>query len=209
MATEYGSRPEKRQADLPGTVDPLDELETHYRDACDKPSDINEHCPTLYLLAAQCAHVTEMGCRTGVSTAALLRAQPIKLVCYDLVRLDEFNRLFQCMGRTELSYHVGNTLDVEIEPTDLLFIDTLHVYEQLSKELELHSGKVRRYIALHDTTTFGDTGELDRSRGLWPAVVEFLGRQPDWRIAARYHNNNGLTILEREYGRRWNRTFAL
>ena len=39
---------------------------------------------------------------------------------------------------------------------------------------------IRRLIALHDTTTFGDQGEWDSHRGLWPAVVEFLDANPEW-----------------------------
>jgi hypothetical protein len=105
--------------------------------------------------------------------------------------------LFRFAGRTELRFHEADSREVEIEPTDLMFVDTLHVYEQLQEELAQHAGRVRRFIALHDTTTFGEHGELAGSRGLWPAVVEFLAAQPEWRIAARYHNNNGLTILER------------
>jgi cephalosporin hydroxylase len=104
-----------------------DELETHYRHACETPSDINEHCPTLCLLAAQCAHVTEMGSRPGVSTTALLRAQPATLVCYDVRLPPAFDRLLQLAGRTEVRFHEADTLNVEIEPTDMLFIDTFHV----------------------------------------------------------------------------------
>jgi hypothetical protein len=177
----------------------LDELEMQYRHVCETPSDINEHCPTLYLLAAQCLHVTEMGCRRGISTTALLRAQPRTLVCYDLQRLPEFDDVLRITGRTELRYHEANTLEVEIEPTDLLFIDTFHVYEQLRRELELHAGQVRRFIALHDTTTYGEWGEWEGQRGLWPAVVEFLVAHPEWWVAARYQHNHGLTILERRH----------
>jgi cephalosporin hydroxylase len=175
-----------------------DELEINYRRACENPSDINEHCPTLYLLASQCDHVTEMGCRLGVSTTALLRAQPATLACYDLLRLPEFDNLFRVAGQTNLLFHEADTLEVSIEPTELLFIDTFHVYDQLRRELELHAGQVRRLIVLHDTTTFGEVGEREGSRGLWPAVVEFLAGNPEWRIAAKYENNNGLTVLERE-----------
>ena len=34
------------------------------------------------------------------------------------------------------------------EKTDLLFIDTLHTYTQLTKELELHSKNVNKYMLL-------------------------------------------------------------
>ena len=199
---KWGGPPEDERYDRPWNGKEHDELEMYYRRVCENPSDINEHCPTLYLLAAQCRHVTEMGCRLGVSTTALLRAQPTTLVCYDLLRLPEFDNLFRFVGRTELRFHEANSLDVEIEPTDLLFIDTFHVYEQLRRELELHADRACRFIALHDTTIFGEHGEQDGSRGLWPAVSDFLAAHPEWWLAARYHHNNGLTVLERNSRRR-------
>lgn len=118
----------------------LEGLEIRYRQVCESPSDINEHCPTLYLLSAQCEHVTEMACCGGISTTPLLLAQPKTLVCYHLQRQPEFDDLLQLKGRTDLRYHEASTLEVAIEPTDLLFIDTFHVYEQLRRELELHAG---------------------------------------------------------------------
>jgi hypothetical protein len=87
-------------------------------------------------------------------------------------------------------------LQVRIEETDLLFLDTWHVYEQLRAELRLHARKARKFIALHDTTTFGEQGATARHRGLWLAVEEFLA-QGNFRLKERYQSNNGLTVLER------------
>jgi glycosyltransferase involved in cell wall biosynthesis/predicted Zn-dependent protease len=167
-----------------------------YHLACSTPSDINEHCPALYQLAKQCRHVTEMGTRTGVSTAALLYAQPAKLVCYDVRRFPQVELLQKLAGVTEFVFHEADVMRVQIEPTDLLLIDTWHVYEQLREELRLHSEKARRFIVLHDTTTFAEQGESPGHRGLWPAVEEFLA-QGTFRLKQRYVNNNGLTVLER------------
>lgn len=167
-----------------------------YHLACSTPSDMNEHCPTLYALARQCKHVTEMGTRTGVSTAALLYAQPETLVCYDRRRLPPVDVLQRLAAATRFLFHEADVRTIEIEPTDLLFIDTWHVYEQLREELRLHAGKVQRYIVLHDTTTFGDCGESPGHRGLWPAVEEFLA-QGTFQLKERFLNNNGLTVLER------------
>src|SRR5262249_8726058 len=167
-----------------------------YHAACVTPSDINEHCPVLYALAKECRHVTEMGTRTAVSTTALLFAPPERLGCYDLRKYPPVDRLAALAGRTQFAFHQADVRQVEIEETDLLFIDTWHVYEQLREELSLHSPKVRRYIVLHDTTTFGDRGEAEGRRGLWPAVEEFLARGT-FRLKRRLHNNNGLTVLER------------
>jgi GT2 family glycosyltransferase len=166
-----------------------------YETACATPSDINEHLPVLHALARECRDITEMGTRTGVSTTAFLYARPAKLVCYDCVKYPEVNRLAALAAPTEFVFYQQDVLTVEIEPTDLLFLDTWHVYEQLREELRRHAGKVRRYIVLHDTTTFGEYGEKAGHRGLWPAVEEFLA-QGRFRLKDRYENNNGLTVLE-------------
>ena len=77
-----------------------------------------------------------------------------------------------------------------------MFIDTLHTYDQLIEELRLHSEKVSKYIALHDTVTFAHVGEDPTKAGLWDAVSEFIF---DGSFQVKYHylNNNGLTVLER------------
>lgn len=176
----------------PGSGPTLADL---YRAACATPSDIHEHLPTLYALARLCRHVTEMGTRAGVSTTALLFAQPERLVCYDRMKYRQVDALRALAGRTDFVFHEADVLRVEIEETDLLFLDTWHVYDQLREELRLHAGKVRRYVALHDTTAFGERGEAEGHAGLWPAVEEFLARGT-FRLKERYTNNNGLTVLE-------------
>jgi hypothetical protein len=137
-----------------------------------------------------------MGTRTGVSTTALLFAQPEKLVCYDLVKQPQVDRLGALAGRTQFVFVQADVRRVEIEETDLLFIDTWHVYDQLKEELRLHAGRARRYLVLHDTTTFGERGEAEGHRGIWPAVEELLA-EGAFRLKQRFENNNGLTVLER------------
>jgi GT2 family glycosyltransferase/predicted Zn-dependent protease len=174
-------------------------LAKRYADACETPSDINEHLPTLYRLAQECRHVTEFGTRTGVSTTALLYAKPARLVCYDRVKFPQVEHLQALAGPTEFVFVQQDVLWTEIEETDLLFIDTLHDYDQLAQELKLHAGKVRKYVVLHDTNTFAEKGETQGHRGLWPAVEEFL-RAGTFRLRERYDNNNGLAVLERVGG---------
>jgi hypothetical protein len=99
-------------------------------------------------------------------------------------------------GRTDFHFTVGDTKVLDIEETDLLFIDTLHTYDQLTTELARHAAKVRRWIVLHDTTTFATQGQESDPRGLWPAVEEFL-TEGTFVLKERRENNNGLTILER------------
>jgi beta-1,4-mannosyl-glycoprotein beta-1,4-N-acetylglucosaminyltransferase len=179
---------------------PMSTPEELYRQALASPSDINEHLPTLYALARECAHVTEMGTRSGCSTRAFLHAQPEALVCYDLERRPEVDPLEEAArqaGRPRFRFHQADVLQVEIEETDLLFIDTFHVYEQTRQELARHAGKVRKYLVFHDTTTFGDCGQEPGSRGIWPAIEEFLRDNSGWQLVARHTQNNGLTVLRR------------
>jgi hypothetical protein len=99
------------------------------------------------------------------------------------------------VGGTDFTFRQADVLHVEIEETDMLFIDTWHVYEQLKQELALHAAKVRKYLVFHDTTTFGEQGETPGYTGIWPAIEEFLQANLHWTLAARLTHNNGLTVL--------------
>jgi hypothetical protein len=159
--------------------------------------DIQEHCPTLVRYARECDHVTEMGTRWGASTVTFLYAQPKQLVCYDWKKHGNVNHVEKLAIGTKFTFHEASTLEVEIEPTDLLFLDTLHTYTQLRTELALHSDKAKKYIIMHDTVKFGKKGQREGERGLEPAWTEFLKTSNHWELHKHYKNNNGLTILSR------------
>lgn len=171
-------------------------LELHFKNVCDNPSDINEHCQTLRKLAADCSHITEMGIGRGNSTTAFLASQPDKLICYDLNITQEALNLIPLKNKTDLQLIQADVRKINIEETDLLFIDTWHVYEQIKDELRLHADKVKKYLVFHDTNTFGINGENNGTKGLWFAIEEFLEKNT-FRIKEKYDNNNGLTILEK------------
>jgi hypothetical protein len=185
-------------------------MNNKYQILCNTNSDINEHLPVLKRYAEECEIVTEMGIRYVVSTWAFLSAKPKKIISYDILtgldlnifnsNLEELKKEAEEIG-TEFQFHLKNVLDIEIDRTDLLFIDTYHEYNQIKKELELHSGKVNKYIILHDTTTFGEFGETFKEPntiGIWPAIIEFLEENKEWCIKEKLTNNNGLTILEKK-----------
>ena len=190
-------------APTPPAMTALTRIKRKYIAAYTVKSDINQHCERLYELAAQCRHVTEMGTRGAVSTAALLHARPEVLVCYDLCfgpEAETLRQLAKAGGKTKLKLIVGNTLDVTIAPTDMLFIDTLHTRAQLAVELARHSPNVRKTIVMHDTTTFGYVDEkTHQPGGLVAAITDFLASPAGeaWRITETRTNNNGLTVLER------------
>jgi hypothetical protein len=175
------------------------DIDQLYAEARQTPSDINDHLERLRELGQVCPHITEFGVRGGVSTIAWIAARPKKLICYDVSRHASVDRIARAakVAGVKLVFHEKDVRHVTIEPTDLLFIDTLHVYDQLKIELALHADKARRYIVLHDTETFGQSGELPNSIGLWPAVEEFLAAHTEWIVLERRANNNGLTTLAR------------
>lgn len=190
-------------------------VENAYEQLKNTPSDINEHLSVLKEYAEKCDHVTEMGVRYVVSTFALILAKPKHLISIDLfhpshygdnVRLHAIQN-YAKENNINFQFILGDTLKIDIEPTDMLFIDTLHVYGQLKAELQRHAKNVKKYLVFHDTTTFENVDEgyyyqtpyLDKSKnGLWPAIEEFLKENKDWEILERRTNNNGLTILHKK-----------
>jgi hypothetical protein len=166
-------------------------------------TDINEHLPMLYFLAQQCDHVTEFGVRTGASTLAFLhglQGRPATLRSYDINDQFGVQELLTRWTRVEWTFSICSTLSISrIEPTDLLFVDTLHNYDQVRQELALHGEAARRWIVFHDTETFGVTGD-DGGRGINQAIDVWLQAKPEWRIVYRTHRNNGLTVIEHQTG---------
>jgi hypothetical protein len=179
--------------------------------------DINEHLPTLREYASHCDHVTEMGTRFAISTFALLMGRPKKVVSIDMNYHffkpfeSEINDFANQCG-TPFQFIEADVLKIDIEKTDMLFIDTLHTYNQLSKELRRHEKNVSKWIILHDTITFGQTNEefyqngvisdeisnqFVEKRGLYTALIDFLEENRNWKIKEHFTNNNGLTIIER------------
>lgn len=160
---------------------------------CNTPSDINEHLPFLHYLASRCNNVVELGVRHAVSTVAFLSAlRPVFAV--DMV----LTPTAVALARTYelLKLHQADSRMIQIPPTDLLFIDTLHTDKQLWAELTRHWKDARRWIVLHDTVTYGINGEVPGSAGLNFAVYDFTKYYP-FKVVEHFENNNGLTVLER------------
>lgn len=156
-------------------------------------SDINEHISTMHKYANECNHITEFGVRTGVSTWAWLASKAKVIRCFDIENINQ-NLKFHYESAKEtqkdFTFTCVSTIaeKLEIEQTDLLFIDTAHTYEQCSKELKMHGHKVNKYLMFHDTTLCPSLNQ---------AIDEFLKENSNWKIKEVFTNNNGLTILEK------------
>jgi len=139
--------------------------------------------------------VTEFGVRGGNSTVALACGRPKSLISYDIDKMPEDLKNV-VSGVTDFRFIQKNVLEIIIEETDLLFIDTFHSFGQLQAELELHAPKVRKYIITHDTATFGVVGEDKKSPGLINAIEQFISSGV-WKKVKEFKNNSGLIVLKR------------
>lgn len=169
-----------------------------YKWAKETASDINQHVSTLARYGNGMKHITEFGVRAGVSTSAWLYVRPSHLVCYDIADCGDWPEI-EHIAREQgivLKFVKANTRDVVIEPTDLLFIDTTHNAETLRDELFHNEASIRKFIILHDTETFGTSGEMG-GEGLSVAISQFLAKYPGWVCEEHRRNNNGLTVLAR------------
>jgi acetyltransferase-like isoleucine patch superfamily enzyme len=195
-----------------------------YKSAKETVSDINEHVETLHNYAKLCSSVLECGVRTGVSTwgfsQGLLENNLLtkRLVSCDLYRDPSFNiRELLLKSLLDFRFWIGSDLDYpDDEEFDIIFIDTWHIYGQLKRELKKFAPMCNKWIIMHDTTVDAIHGETIRlgqnaneastrsgfpieeiTKGLWPAVEEFLAENKNFTLRHRYTHNNGLTILER------------
>lgn len=165
-------------------------------------SNINEHLPTLERYSKECNHVTEFGVGTVVSTWAWL-IYPKTIRSYDLNFHANLSEVKICCKEYNVDFIFikVDTLKVEIEPTDLLFIDTLHCYRQLIEELRIHANKVKKYLIFHDTTLYEFLDEpgyfvytKEDKQGLKTAYLDFLQTEEgsNWELAEEFINNNGV-----------------
>lgn len=166
-------------------------LETMFEKLKNTPRDINEHMDYLRELASKCESVTEFSYRKE-SMVAFMAARPKKLVSYNLESafigdIEDYDKdhVFEPTDSSQVEY---------IEPTDLLFIDTKHTRSRVSDELNSFGLNTKRFIVLHDTVSFGQTGE-DGQPGLLDAMKNFLDANKEWFIAYHTQKQHGLTVL--------------
>jgi hypothetical protein len=175
-------------------------IQSRYTALAATPSDIYQHLPTLKRYAQQCNSVTELGVRTIVSTWAWLDAGVPVIRCYDIndPPADALQEVTEYAQQNNLNFTFtrADVLTVELEPVELLFIDTWHTYSQLTQELALHGNVASKYMIFHDTTLYARSGEDGSPGGLQDALDNFLLETDVWRIKETFTNNNGLTVLE-------------
>lgn len=159
--------------------------------------DISEHLGLLRGLAEHddVKSIVEIGFRGGVSATALaLAGKP--LTCIDIEPCENAAKRLKSLA-PHFKFVQDDSLEVDIPTCSLLHIDSLHTYKQLLAELRRHADRVGKWIAMHDTETFGERGKDGSTPGLKAAICGFQSERPNWVTLLHLRNNNGLTILER------------
>jgi hypothetical protein len=168
-------------------------------------SDISAHLPMLEFLASQVWSVTEFGTRGCYSTSAFLSGCRGRVKSYDLHWNTDIDYLYRLQEKGKLPcewrFEQGDTLKIKpIELTQMLFIDTLHTYDQVIGELNRHAANVTTYLVFHDTSIYSQGNvSVDRPNeaGILKAVDEFLEKNPQWQEVYRVEYNHGLLVLEK------------
>ena len=135
--------------------------------------------------------ITEFGPFQGCSTAAWLKLKPKKFTTVDrgiALDIDVFKSAAREIG-IEFNFIVGSDLDIEIEPCELLFIDTVHTEEHTFQELTLQADKVSKYLVFHDI--------VEPRFGTMAGIKKWWKNHPEWIEKYSDQNDCGFLILEK------------
>jgi len=157
-------------------------------------SDISGHMDTMLRYGRECKTIVEFGTCRGTSTLCWILSKPSEILCVDIDHqplyawdiIKDFIKDFSI----DLKLVTGDSRTYKIEPTELLFIDTIHEYGFLLQELNSSGNKATKYLIFHDTAF---------SLGCYQAVQVWCQENPHWKIKEHFTNCNGLTICERKY----------
>lgn len=156
------------------------DLSGEYERLCGTPSDIYLHLPRFKALVEEldAQHVIELGTRSGVSTVAWLHALSKTGGTLTSVDIDVRPAL---PAHPAWTFIQANDLDPDVtgslEPADIVFIDTSHLYDQTVAELNVYRWLVKPggRIVCHDTQL--ERPEGAPARPAYPvrtAILEFV-----------------------------------
>ena len=167
------------------------------------PRDLDQHLPKLKELAAGCEHVTEITKRRE-STIGLLAGRPKTMISWQQENDPLNGRIHAAVAatvddtkKTAFTSHVGPHNGVpDMEETDGLFIDDIHHGDRALAQLNGLAPKVRKWIAWHDTQSYGEKGD-GGGPGLLTAIRLYLRQHPEWSVVYHSPKQYGFTVISR------------
>jgi hypothetical protein len=178
-----------------------------YRSRCFEAGALDEHLPLLYMLSINSEGVAEFGIDRGRSTSAILAGQETRVKMglpafyhgHDIrpeCRTELERLAMLCEVPIPWEFTQASSTDIPpVQPVDLLFIDSLHTEEHIKQELAIHLPSVRKCVAMHDTVSFGENGELPGTRGILYGLGALL--KPEWLKVYDSPRNHGFAVFQR------------
>lgn len=144
-------------------------------------------------LLTECDSYVEFGVKQGTTLAVALFTNTKRVTGYDITV-----KWYQPVQHLFKEYAEANNITLNVIPQssllcvisdiDLLYIDDLHKYTQVKRELEIHNKNVNKFIVFHDTTLFPEIKK---------AVMEFVDASDDWVIYNESTVNVGFMTIKR------------
>ncbi len=135
--------------------------------------------------------ITEFGPFQGCSTAAWISLRPKKFVTVDRgVSLDipVFQQAAEEVG-VSFKFVIGNDIEIDIEPCELLFIDTMHTEDHTFNELQRHADKISKYLVFHDV----NPNRFDTLKG----INKWWVNHSEWHLKYQDFEDCGFMVLEK------------
>lgn len=166
------------------------------------PPDFHAHMEPLRDLCANVKHATEMSAWPKQAYLAIAAGMPKDGVLVSCASGQKhwWARMVMAKG-VHFKMITNDSLTAEIEPTELLFLDSSHTAQRTFDELNRHAAKVSKYIVIHTvaTDTFGEHGD-DGGPGVMYGVRQWLrsGASAEWVVKSFTDVNHGLIVLSRD-----------
>lgn len=165
-------------------------IEEKYQELLKIESDVNLHFPLIRRSVEKGDRVVELGVRECVSTWALLASRPASLTSIDVISPPETTlKIVKDAAKKEgiqFDFVECDSTMAILPPFDVLFIDTLHLYSHIIKELWRHSEKTRKRIVFHDSN-------IPEVRA---CIQDFL-YNTNWRFEEESPERTGLMVVKR------------
>ena len=176
-----------------------DSLKDYYLKLCDLQQGrhgidyIDVHSELRRLIREGCTSYAELGIMQGATLAAVLLVNPssVQAVDIDLGWYNKAREHFETYtNENDISLSVveADSTQVDIEPVDVLYIDSLHVPRHLLAELNKHHSNVKKYIVLHDTS---------HKPKLAVAAKQWCATNPEWEVQKQRTISVGYMTLRR------------
>ncbi len=157
---------------------PMSQINHCYQVLCNRPSDINEHFPTIKSYAEKSKTVCELGGR-GVATWAILAGRPEYVASYsENVKEQNLSQIVLAAGMAKIKLQLlHNSQFITEKEYDMLFVDTIHGETELLHVLESIKSQIKKYIIIHNVT---------------------IKKLDGWVLESQVSNNHGLTIFRKK-----------